>query len=73
MKFKKLPLLAALIFATGFIVACGDDKDPRISDADALCLKMIKNGGTCGGNTNSSSTAVNTTSTVTVTVTNSGS
>jgi hypothetical protein len=50
MKPRKWPLVAALSFATLFIIACGDDKDPRISDADALCLKILRNGGTCGPN-----------------------
>lgn len=63
---RKLPLALALAFATVFMVACGEDKDPRISDADAVCLKQLRMGGTCG---NGSGTATTTTATSTVTVT----
>ncbi|RZA09396.1 MAG: hypothetical protein EOP11_01830 [Proteobacteria bacterium] len=68
MKTPKLPLIAALTLATVFMVACGEEKDSRISDADALCLKILKNGGTCGGTTGSNTTA---TTTISTTVTNS--
>jgi hypothetical protein len=68
---KKLPLALVLAFATVFMVACGDDKDPRISDADAVCLKVLRAGGTCGNmNGGGGATTATTTSTVTVTQTN---
>ncbi|RYZ96769.1 MAG: hypothetical protein EOP11_22980 [Proteobacteria bacterium] len=70
MKTPKLPLIAALTLATVFMVACGEEKDARISDADALCLKILKNGGTCGGTTGSAANATATT-TLSTTVTNS--
>lgn len=66
---RKLPLALVLAFATVFMVACGEDKDPRISDADAVCLKILRNGGTCTSGGGSTATAT-TTSTVTVTQTN---
>lgn len=79
MKTPKWPLLAALTLATTFLVACGDEgKDPRISDADALCLKIMRNGGTCAGQSvggTSTATVTNTqtqTNTTTVTITNTG-
>jgi hypothetical protein len=70
MKTPKWPLVAALSLATVFMVACGEEKDSRISDADALCLKMLRNGGNCGGAAGGGSTATATT-TVSTTVTNS--
>lgn len=66
---RKLPLALVLTFAAVFMVACGEDKDPRISDADAVCLKILRNGGTCGSMTGGTTTTT-TTSTVTVTATN---
>lgn len=70
MKSKKLPLVLALSLATVFIIACGDEQDKRISDADAICLKTIRAGGTCGNTSNGSGTTTQTqTSTVTVTQT----
>lgn len=70
MKSRKWPLIAALSFATVFLIGCGDDKDPRLSDADALCLKMIRAGGTCGNNNNNNGSGNNnSTQTQTVTVT----
>jgi len=62
--------VAFLSLATLLTVACGDEGDKRISDADALCLKMIRNGGTCAGQNATGSTAT-TTTTQTATVTNS--
>lgn len=67
---KKLPLALVLTFACLFIVACGEDKDPRISDADAVCLKILRNGGTCGNMSGGGGSTTTTTSTVTVTQTN---
>ena len=78
MRTPKWPLVAALSLATVFLVACGDEKDPRISDADALCLKIMRNGGTCAGQSvggTSTATVTNTqtqTNTQTVTITNTG-
>lgn len=66
---KKLPLALVLTFACVFMVACGEDKDPRISDADAVCLKILRAGGTCGSGGGGTATTT-TTSTVTVTQTN---
>jgi hypothetical protein len=66
---RKLPLALVLTFATIFMVACGEDKDPRISDADAVCLKILRAGGTCGSGSGGTTTTT-TTSTVTVTQTN---
>ncbi|RYZ96938.1 MAG: hypothetical protein EOP11_22720 [Proteobacteria bacterium] len=73
------------LFTTGLVLAslslvftgCGDEQDSRISDDDALCLKIIRNGGTCGGATASATSTVTvsaittttTTDTSTVTVT----
>ncbi|RZA05572.1 MAG: hypothetical protein EOP11_12515 [Proteobacteria bacterium] len=59
------------------LAACGDEQDSRISDDDALCLKIIRNGGTCGGAATSATSTVTvsaittttTTDTSTVTVT----
>jgi len=69
---KKLPLVLVLAFATAFMVACGEDKDPRISDADAVCLKMLRAGYPCtpNGSGGGGTTTTTTTSTVTVTQTN---
>jgi hypothetical protein len=67
---RKLPLVLVLTFATVFMVACGEDKDPRISDADAVCLKILRNGGTCGNMGGGGTATTTTTSTVTVTQTN---
>lgn len=69
MKTPKWPLVAALSLATVFMVACGEEKDSRISDADALCLKMLRAGGNCGGT--AAGGAGSTTATVSTTVTNS--
>lgn len=66
---KKLPLVLVLAFAATFIVACGDNKDPRISDRGAVCLKVLEMGGSCGPTTGGTTTAT-ATSTVTVTQTN---
>jgi hypothetical protein len=71
MKKKQYPLWIALITGCLFLSACGEDKDPRLSDADAMCLKMIRMGGSCGGASGGSgSSTTTTTATVTQTVTN---
>ncbi len=49
MKKVKYPLIAALFASFVLLAGCGDDKDPRISDADAMCLKIIRMGGQCNG------------------------
>ncbi len=68
MKKVKYPLIAAL-FASFFVLAgCGDDKDPRISDADAMCLKVIRMGGKCNGMSGGDGGGSTTTTTVTQTV-----
>jgi hypothetical protein len=60
----------ALLACTLLLVGCGDETDPRISDADALCLKIIQAGGSCNSGSTSTSTAtVTEVSTVTITST----
>lgn len=74
MKQRKWPLVAALSFSALLIVACGDNKDPRLSDSDILCMKVQKHGGSCNpnGTSGGTSTVTNTTTqTQTVTINNS--
>lgn len=71
MKTPKWPLVAALSLATIFLVSCDDGKDTRISDADAMCLKMLRNGGNCGGANGATGGTSTVTNTATTTVTNS--
>jgi hypothetical protein len=73
---------AALALCLGCTLAgCGDEEDPRLSTEDVVCLKIIRNGGTCGSASSGTGTATETitatttttdTSTVTVTSTSSG-
>jgi hypothetical protein len=63
---KKLPLLAALGFATIFLIGCGDE-GPKYTASDKLCLEKLKLGVSC--NPNSTGTGTNTTTTATSTVT----
>ena len=42
MKSLKIPFLAALFSATALIVGCGDQKDPRLSDADIMAIKQAR-------------------------------
>lgn len=53
---------------TLLLAGCGDEADPRISDADVLCLKIIQAGGSCSGSSAATST-VTEVSTVTITST----
>ena len=69
MKLKKWALPTALILATFFVIGCGDNKDPRLSDRGAMCLKMQEMGGSCNPTT-ASATAATPTVTVTQTQTN---
>jgi hypothetical protein len=70
MKMNKYPLFIALVAGCMLLSACGEDKDPRISDADAMCLKMIRAGGSCGGANGGGGGTTTTTATVTQTITN---
>jgi hypothetical protein len=65
---KKL-LVLVLALATTFIVACGDNHDSRLTDADVVCLKRLNMGLSCGAATGSGATTT-ATQTVTVTTTN---
>jgi hypothetical protein len=73
---KNWAMIGFLAGATTMLVACGDDnKDSRLSDADVLCLKVQRQGGSCNPNQTNTSGSTNTvtqtqTSTVTVTRTN---
>ncbi len=73
MKSVKYPLLAALVTGTLLLVGCGEDRDPRISDADAMCLKIIRMGGTCNGMGGGGGGGGTSTVTVTQTVVNTNS
>lgn len=66
-KLTHLPLTVTLFAAAALMVACGEDKDSRISDADAACLKLIQAGGNCGGQKNTVTKNVTVTQTVTQT------
>lgn len=67
----KIPFLALLFISTACVVGCGDNKDPRMSDDDIMCIKVQKYGGSCapggGGSGGNTTSTVQTTSTVTVT------
>lgn len=66
MKSIRLAFMASALLLTG----CGDETDSRITDADALCLKIIRAGGNCGSTSTSTATAtVTEVSTVTITST----
>lgn len=71
--FISLTLAAAL---GASLTGCGDETDSRVSDDDVVCLKIIRNGGTCGSGTATSTTTITATATTTqsetstVTVTN---
>lgn len=71
MKLKNLPFVVGLTLATAFIVGCGDEKDPRLSDADVMYIKqqrLQQQYGTAGGTTTVVSTVtVTTNKTVTAT------
>lgn len=82
MNTRKWPLAVVLSVSALLIVACGDNKDPRINDEDAICMKMrrmdpnAKCAGQVGGSTNSTTTTTTTqtqtqTATVTINQTNS--
>lgn len=58
----------ALVMSTLVLSGCGEETDPRISDSDALCLKVIRAGGSCSGSSTATST-VTEVSTVTITST----
>jgi hypothetical protein len=57
MKRKELPFIAAALLATALIVGCGDQKDPRLSDADIAYMKQQRLIQMYGGNTTSTSTS----------------
>lgn len=40
MKVSQIPLFALLLVATGLIVGCGDQTDPRLSNEDIAYLKQ---------------------------------
>ena len=64
----KLPLLAILILACGVIVACGDNKDPRLTDTGAAYANQY--GAACQANPANCNSGVTATQTVTVNQTN---
>lgn len=67
----KLFTAALLLAAALALPACGDEQDSRISDDDAVCLKIIRNGGTCGSVGSGTATSTSTeTITATTTTTN---
>ena len=65
---KKLPLLAALGFATFLLIGCGDE-GPKYTAADKLCMEKMKLGVSCSPNGTGTATNTTTTATSTVTVT----
>lgn len=66
---KKLVFGAAITLSTLFIVACGDNKDPRLSDSDIMELKRMKYENKFGApGTSVTTTSTTSTSTTTVTV-----
>lgn len=76
-KLFTLALFALTLGCT--LTGCGDEEDSRLSNDDVLCLKIIRNGGTCGPSGAGTSTATETitattttTDTSTVTVTSTG-
>ena len=65
MKLKNLPFVAVLTVAMALIVGCGDQKDPRLSDADVAYMKQKRLQEMYGGS--SSTTTVTTVQYVTIT------
>lgn len=65
---RKLPLLAALGFATFLLIGCGDE-GPKYTAADKLCMEKMKLGVSCNPNASSGTSTTTTTATSTVTVT----
>ena len=57
MKLKNLPFLAALVIAVAFVVGCGDQKDPRLSDADIAYMKQQRLLQMYGGGTTTTGTS----------------
>lgn len=69
---QKLKFSLFMIAATLTLTAlsgCGDEGDTRISDEDALCLKILRNGGTCAGMSVTGTATATTTTTLTTTQT----
>jgi hypothetical protein len=60
MKLKTLPFLAVFFVATAFVVGCGDQKDPRLSDADIAYMKQQRLAQMYGGTSATGSTATST-------------